>query len=118
MGGKASADWKNQYRHALDWISVGIGVLLMALYAYLWWTNAGPRYWGMALLFLVWLVVYFSDYWQPILYVALSVVVVSYTVFWLVSWVWREPLAMVAIVLNLAFVSIALYLFVHEEPAL
>lgn len=111
-----SADWKNQPRRAFDWVIVAVGAVLAATYAYQWWTNGDVVYGGPAVVLVGWLLVYFTRLWQPILYLVASVTVGVVTVAWVVGGEWRQPINQVAILLNLAYIGLSVYLFAAEEP--
>lgn len=114
--GKAEADWKRQQEwHAPDWITAAVALLLAALYAYLWWLDGQVEYLGIAAVFLGWLAVFFTRFWQPILYLFIAVVVTSITLLWLGRGVWERPVFQVAIALDVVFLLLVVYLFASEE---
>lgn len=112
---RPEADWKNQPRHAFDWLSTVLGVVLISLYSFLWLSVGRIEYSAMALFFATWLVLFFSPYWQPILYVLASVVVIPYTVYGLFTDLPSGTLVILALVLNCVFVALVLFLFFREE---
>lgn len=111
-----SADWKNQPDQAADWFILGVGGLLAAIYAHQWWAVGGATYGGPAAVLIGWILVFFTKFWQPILYFAVSVTVGVVTVLWLVGGEWRQPVNQAAILLNLVYIGLSAYLFTHEEP--
>lgn len=116
--GKAEADWKEQQqRRAPDWLAAGVALLLVALYAYLWWLDGQPEYLAIAAVILAWVAVFFTRYWQPILYLFVAILVASLTVLWFVRGVWQRPVFMAAVVLDLVFLVLVVYLFATEERA-
>lgn len=116
--GVPEADWKNQPWHVLDWLTVAVAVVLSAMFAYGWWTDGHAYQLGLSLVLLVWLAIFFSSYWQPILYPVIVVVFTVYALFALLVGHWDRPMDQIRLVLSGGFVLLALYLFVAEDPGL
>lgn len=108
------ADWKNQPRQILDWIILIVGSGMLAVYAYLWWVEA-ELYLGMVSLLFVAGILYFTAYWQPVLYLVLSVVIATLTFIWFIDGSWRQSLVQIAIFFNGIFILLSIYLFINEE---
>jgi hypothetical protein len=116
--GKAEADWKEQrQQHAPDWLTAGVALLLAALYAYLWLLDGQAEYLAITAVLLAWVGVFFTRYWQPILYLFVAIFVASLTVLWIVRGVWQRPVFLVAVVLDVVFLLLVVYLFATEERA-
>lgn len=113
--GKPEADWKQQHRHVFDWLAVVVAVLLVIVYLSVWLTDGQTQYFGITMVFVAWLVVFFTDYWQPILYLLMALVVTSLIVFWLLSGVWNQPITQAAILLKIVFLLLIVYLYTDEE---
>lgn len=108
-------DWKNQPRHIVDWFIVVVAVVLLVVYLSLWGLSGRTDYGIVGLLFVAWLSVFFTGYWQPILYLLAAVGVGFLTGGLLVSGVWEQPLGQVAILLNGVFILTSGYLFLYED---
>lgn len=112
---RPGVDWKNEPRHIWDWFLVVVAVVLLSLYLYLWWTDGAPHYLAIGLVFVVWLGVYFTEYWQPILYLVVALAVALITGVVVVDGLWDQPLGQLAILLNIVVLLTSGYLFVYEE---
>lgn len=108
-------DWKNQPQTLVDWVTVAVAVVLISIYFYQGWTAGGVYRYGIWVLFTGWLVIYFTGYWQPILYLLMAFVVTAITVFLLLGGYWEQPLDQAAILLTVLFLLLMVYLFFHEE---
>lgn len=109
------ADWKNQPRHLVDWFIVVVAVVLLAVYLSLWVTDGGLGYLGIGLVFVAWLIVFFTDAWQPILYLFVALAVALITLFLVRGGFWDQPLGQVAILFNSVFLLTSIYLFFYED---
>lgn len=116
--GVPEADWKNQPRHLLDWLAVAFAAVLSAVYAYGWWIDGHVHYLGLSLVLLVWLGLFFTSYWQPVLYPLIATVLAIYALFALLDGSLGQLAEQIRLVLAGAFVLLLLYLFIAEEPAL
>lgn len=108
-------DWKNQPRHIVDWFIVVVAVVLLVVYLSLWGLSGRTDYVIVGLLFVAWLSVFFTGYWQPILYLLTAVGVGFLTVGLFVGGAWEQPLGQVAILLNGVFILTSGYLFLYED---
>lgn len=108
-------DWKNQPRHIVDWFIVVVALVLLPVYLYLWGANAGPQFFGIGLFFVAWLGVFFTDYWQPILYIVVAMAVAFITWALFRGGLWEQPIGQIAILLNGVFLLTSVYLFFYEE---
>lgn len=110
------ADWKRQRGNLLDWLTAGITLGFVAVFLYLGLT-------GDALFFLlsgvglfVWLLVFFSRYWEAVLYVPATVLVTAVSVVWILRGAWTRPLVQVVIVMTGVYVMLTSFLLVYEDP--
>ena len=115
---QACRDWKNQSRNAFDWLLVALAAVLLLLYLYQWWQRGGRLPLGLAAALTAGGVVYFSGYWQPILYLLATVVLTVATVGWIWLGEWHQPVAQVTIALHVVVGVLTVYLFNYEEPGL
>lgn len=114
---RRDADWKVQDRHLLDWVTLGVGSLLAVLYLYRGLLGSGQSgLLGVGLILVG--VVYFTAYWQPILYLVTDLVLIGMTIFWFWDGPLEEPLVLVVAALNVVFVALTVYLFFFEEPTM
>lgn len=111
---RRDADWKEQDRHALNWLTAIVVILLVAINLYQWWRGSDPNA-VLAAALGAWGILYFTGYWQPILYPIAAIVLSggTFTRFW--RGTWDEPINFLTIVLNVLFVSLSVYLFLTEE---
>lgn len=109
------ADWKNQPRHVFDWLTVVNAGFLVVIYVYQGWREGEALYIGLAAVLIAMGVVYFSAYWQPILYLLLAGAISIVTVVWLWEGVRGQTLVQAAIGFQVVFVVLNLYLFTSEE---
>ena len=107
-------DWKNQPRHILDWVTVAVALVLISIHLYQAVIDGAVHHYGIWAFFAAWLVVYFTDYWQPILYLMMAVVVAVITVFLLLSGYWKQPIDLATILLTTVFLLLMVYLFFYE----
>lgn len=115
---QSDADWKEQDHSALDWGTVVVAVALAVVYLQLGRASGRGTYFAVAGALLVWVVVFFTGYWDPILYVPAAVLTTSITVFWFVIGSWEEALHQTAALLNVVFLAITSYLVIYEDPVL
>lgn len=113
--GKSELDWKQQGRNVLDWLTIMFAVVLITVYLALWWLASHPNYFLIALIIFSWLIVYFTDFWQPILYLIMAIFIVILLILWVIDGLWDRPLAQAAIVLNVGFLLLVVYLYYYEE---
>lgn len=108
-------DWKNQPRHIVDWFIIVVAFVLLSVYLYLWGTGGGKQYLILGVAFVAWLGVFFSDYWQPILYLlgALAIGLITLALFR--SSLWEQLIGQMAILLNGIFLLTSVYLFFYED---
>lgn len=111
---KPASDWKYQSRHLLDWITIGVTSVLIVLYFYLGVTEGDLLFFGLAIVFLGWLLVYLTEYWSSILYLVMVGIVLITVTFWVLAGDWQRPGVTVILVLNAGLVILVLYLFSHE----
>ena len=109
------ADWKNQPRNILDWVTILVAVVLVLVHFYQGWLEGGAHNHGIWLVFIAWLVVYFTEFWQPILYLVMAVTTAIITVSLILGGYWDQPIDQVTIVLTTVFLLPMVYLFFHEE---
>lgn len=112
---RQEADWKNQSRRILDWFYVFVASALLMLYLFLWAGEGSRVFIGLAFVFAIWLIIYFTAYWQPILYLIMAIVVLIVTGFWFWIGVWDQLWIQLGMLLNLAFFLLCVYLFLYEE---
>lgn len=108
-------DWKNQPRHIFDWFAILVAVLLIATYLSLWWLDGRSPYLVMAMVFSAWLAVYFTAYWQPILYLIMAAIVVGIPILYLPAQAFDGPIGLSAILLTVIFLLVIGYLLISEE---
>lgn len=113
--GIPDADWKNQDHNALDWLILLVVTSLFAVYLYQVWSTTQPRYGVLAVLLVVWTVLYVSSYWQPVGYLLTALVAGAIGVVWFGSARIQPPLELLTLALNLLFVLLSLLLFDAEE---
>lgn len=112
-----SIEWKIQPQTRLGWVVVGIGVVLISIYFYQASSaEAGYRY-VIGILFLGWLIIYFSEYWKPILYLLMAVIDIAIIVFLLLIGYWEQPLDQAALLLTAIFLLFMVYLYYQEKPS-
>lgn len=109
---------KNQPRHLLNWLLLVIAAGLLVLSLVQWWLVGGVAYIGLAAILALGEIVYFTDYWQPLLYLVVSVIISAISITWIVDGLWQQRVIQVALALNVTFVALSLYLFLAEEPPL
>lgn len=110
------ADWKNQADRALDRVILLVAGGLVGIYLLLWWSNGGLDHIGLVAVLATWVSVYFTSFWQPVLYLLVAGILLGFTLLWFVDGSWERPLLLAAIVLNVLFVGLAIRLFFSEEP--
>lgn len=108
-------DWKNQPRNILDWVTIVAAVVLVLVHFYQGWIEGGAHHHGIWLVFLIWLVVYFTEFWQPILYLVMAVTTAVITVFLILGGYWDQPVDQAMLLLTVVFLFLMVYLFFHEE---
>lgn len=108
-------EWKSRGRNALNWLTIAFAVALITVFLALWWTVRVPFYLLLALVFIVWLDIYFTEYWQPILYLVMSVILLGLLILWAVDGLWKGLLGQTGIVLNIVFLLLVIYLYYDEE---
>lgn len=116
--GRPAADWKHQRRHALDWLSIALALSIVGVYLYLWSTDGRSPFGGVALAFVLWLALYVTPYWQPVLYLVAALLLAAVTLGMVYYGVRTETVPLVAIGLNVVFAGLATYLFTTEESGL
>lgn len=109
------SDWKNQPFRILDWIILGIGGLLLALYLFLWMSDPRGYYPVIAGILVISGIVYFTDYWQPILYPVVAIPLFVVMSIWIVDGSWRQLPILVTMIFNSGFILLGFYLFYSEE---
>lgn len=113
--GIPQADWKNQPAHILDWVIVGVSMGLLAIYLYLWWVEQLTQYLGIVVILVAGGLVYFTDYWQPVLYLVMSVFLIIHLFISIVTGSWRHSLIQVASSLKIIIIILGTYLFYRED---
>lgn len=108
-------DWKKQGRNIFNWLTIVCAVVLITVYLTLWWMDGQQYYIQLALLFFAWLGVFFTDYWQPILYLVMASVIIVVLIFWTFESLWDQPLDYIATLLKIAFLLLVSYLYYYEE---
>lgn len=116
--GDPPADWKVQDRHALDWVVVAVVLGLVGGYLYLGSVEELSLYFGVAVALVAWLVLFFSRYWQTILYLPAIVLVSAVTAVWILRGTWAREPAIAVISLNAVLLAVTSYLLFAEEPAM
>lgn len=111
----SGVDWKNQPRTLLDWVTVIVALVLISIYFSQWWIEEGARHYGIWVFFVAWLIIYFTDYWQPILYILTALALAVITGFLLLGGFKEQPLDQAAILLTAIFLLLLVYLFFSEE---
>lgn len=114
---RSDLDWKNQPRNIVDWSVILIAVLLLAMQLYLWWINGQSQYLVMAMVFFAWLAIFFTDYWQPILYAIMAGLVVFILIFGSFGEFFERPVGQIAFLLHGVFLLVILYLYFFEEAS-
>ena len=109
------SDWKNQPGKLLNWLLVLIVVLLLLIHVYLWFILEVERYLALATTFFVWLVVFYSKYWQSVLYLVSGFFVILLLSYWFVDEVWRRPIGRIRFSLGVTFLLLSMFLFFKEE---
>lgn len=99
----------------MNWATIGIAIGLITAYLSLWWMDGNPNYLQLGLVFLVWLGIYITGYWQPILYLIMASIIIMILVFWAFDGLWDRLLGQITIILNVAFLLLVVYLFYYEE---
>ncbi|WP_218836323.1 hypothetical protein [Halorarum salinum] len=108
-------DWKNQPGYKFNLTAIVVAVVLFAVYFYLWWTEGGGNYLVLWIVFVMWLIAFFTHYWQPILYLVFAPLVAILTLFSLLIGDWGQPIDQTASLLTLVFLVLLVNLFFHEE---
>lgn len=108
-------DWKNQPRTILDWVAVVVAVVLLSVHLYQGLVDGAVHHYGIWVVYAAWLVVFFTDYWQPILYLLTALAVAVITAFLLLGGYWEQPIDFAVILLTTVFLLLMVYLFFHEE---
>lgn len=109
------SDWKNKPGKFLNWLLVLIAVALFLVHGYLWFTLEVERYLALAIGFFVWLVVFYSRYWQSVLYLVSGLLLILLLSFWFVYEVWQRPIGRIRFSLGVIFLLLSAYLFFKEE---
>lgn len=114
---RQDAHWKVQDHTIFDWAIIAVGMVLSMVYLYRWGSGSDESA-IISIGLLAWGLIYFTDYWQPILYFAPAIALSGVTIFWL----WKGQMiglaTVVATGLNILFVLLAVYLFFIEEPTI
>jgi len=113
--GIPAADWKNQEHRLADWLLLFLAGGITSLYLYQALLAEDLVYVSFVVLMAAWLAVYFSSYWQPVLYLVTAVIVGGTTLFWLFDGGVNRLLAQFTVVLHVLFVFVSGYLFYQEE---
>lgn len=113
--GIPQADWKNQPAHLLDWVILGVSMGLLAIYLYLWWVERLIQYLGVVVVLVAAGFVYFTDYWQPVLYLVISVFLIIHLFLSIFTGSWQRLLITVASSLKIIFIILGTYLFYRED---
>lgn len=114
---RADADWKNDdSRHrVLDWVAVVLAVALVALYVATYLRNGHQEPIALAVILAGWTVLYFTQYWQPILYLFAAAVFGGSVVVDVVTGIPDVPFYWLVVATTFAFVAAAISLFAYEE---
>lgn len=106
-------NWKYQQRNVLNWVTIALA--LIDVYVFLWFREGRPLHLVLAGIFLAWLGVYLTDYWQPILYLVVAMILLLTLIPWAVRGLWGGPLGVTASALNAVVFLVFLYLYYYEE---
>jgi|GEM_PF-2599084 hypothetical protein len=112
---RTDADWKSERPNRLSWVTVALAVGLVALYVATWLRTDGQEPLVLAILLTAWVGVYFTRYWQPILYLVAVIVFGGIVAVDLLTGVSDVPFYWLVVATTAAFVATAIYLFVIEE---
>lgn len=115
---RPGADWKDQPPSVFNWVIVLNVVALLMIDLYRWWQEGGVIYALFAVVLITWGILYFTNHWQPILYLVVSAIVSVITAVWILMGIWVLSIIQVIIALNLIFVILGIYLFHYEEHTL
>ncbi|NHN42725.1 hypothetical protein G9C85_13950 [Halorubellus sp. JP-L1] len=107
--------WRNQRPKALNWVAAAFAGVLAVLHVGAWFRTMEGEPLVLAVFLVVWLGVYFTRYWQPVLYLLAAVVLGSSVAIDLLTTLPDEPFPSLVLGTTAAFVVSALYLFVSEE---
>lgn len=98
---------------------IGTAILLTVavIYAYHGWNTATHGYVVLAAVLLGAVGVYVTSYWRPMLYLVLALGLAVESVRSILDGSWRHLPISIAVVLDLVFVFVAVYLFYETERA-
>lgn len=108
------ADWKEQDSQIFNWIIALVVILLVVINLYQWWQGSGPNA-ALAVGLGAWGLLYFTGYWQPILYLVAAAVLSGATLTWFWRGTWDEAINLLTIIFSVLFISLSVYLFLAEE---
>ncbi len=108
-------DWKNHPKQILNWILLILGTMLLATYLYLWWINQFMRYIAIAIILFTAGFVYFTSFWKPVLYLVVTVPLLTHLAVSFIDGSWRHPFIQTVIILTVIFVLLSIYLCYFEE---
>lgn len=109
------SDWKNQSGDVLDATIAVLGLTLVCVSLYLWWTGPLVGYLVVAIAVIGGGVVYFAELWQPVLYLVIAVALLAFSGYVVAYGSWREPLELALLALNVTVAVLAVYLSYAEE---
>lgn len=112
----SEADWKNQPHQTLNWFAMVIALAIITVSLFLWWKSGQVESLGIGVIFSAWLTIFFTDYWQSILYLAMALIVIFSASLLLLGGSWNQPLDQALLLLNAVFLLLIVYLFFYEEP--
>lgn len=99
----------------MDWVTIVVALVLLSIHLYQALIDGAVNHYGIWVVFAAWLVIFFTEYWQPILYLLMALIVATMTGFLLLSGYWEQPIDLATILLTSVFLLLMVYLFFHEE---
>ncbi|MFP9193102.1 hypothetical protein [Natronosalvus vescus] len=116
----AGDDTDHSIRRSIDWtpghlLVIVLATLTAAIHGYIGLTTGETQFVLLGLALFAGVVVFFTVFWQPILYLVGAVYVTTLLVVWVLSGMQFFALGVVDAVVQLALVGTFLYLFVLER---
>jgi hypothetical protein len=112
---RTELDWKSERAHPLNWVAIALAVVLVALYAATWLRTGEQEPLVFAVVLAGWIGVYFTRFWEPILYLVAAAVFGGSVVIDLLTGIPGVPFYWLMVATTVAFVALAVYLFATEE---
>ncbi|NEU58193.1 hypothetical protein [Halorussus sp. MSC15.2] len=100
-----------------DWLVLLLAVALAGIHVYLGVVADERQFFVVAGVFVVGILLFFTEYWRATVYLLAAVYVATLGVLWLLGGTEYERVGLVTGAISTAFLGLAVYLFVRESGA-